>query len=978
MSSSKYTPVINLLKLVLTLLLSVNAMNSVAQDSLINNQNKLIINFRDSTQELVKGQLVTNVLHIINQTNETKTFVYDILHPSEWTRLDDKLGYSLEQGDEIFIPIILIPKQISNTNTDIFINAYLLDEENQQIGNAYFSLYTKKEVSWDARSISSERIYLRNGEKNTTINYQIVNTGNFDQEIIFSTNALRNNIILKDSSGSRLITKQQIKLKRYEDTIFDISAEVLPFMERNFKKVSALTYQPSRLTEIEKFTLFLQTNEPKLKGENQYSRNSKIDILRLNSQKEVNQFGDNQLPLTVEANIQNVLSEFSFMNINARGFKQLNKDASLSYFAQLNYNESYWNSQSIMNSPWYVGYFDERKTIEIGNISGNINGINNFGKGFKVSYKYFENQKSTVYYLRNPTLVGPSQNESVGIEHESRINNNFKVIAKLGRNINRISGNEINAYSISPTFTINKNHSINLLATITDRQKIGLRNTEIGSLFGGSYSTNYLEKRANSSITFRFNDRKFSSGGFSRTIINQRTRYTINKKWNFFINNNYQKIDSRKQLNTSVPLQEYFFNNFFFSTTSKNGTWQPGGYYNVNNVRLNKTHSRGVSFRYATYNFKKNSLVSLLFKAGYNDPVDFIDIPNYFNFEFTSILRYKVWNITTRYHYGAQSIPELLNMREQNYTAQKLRLSANNQYQFKNPKYLFENTLSYNFTNRFNSHNIGLFPQIFYFTNNGYRFGLMVNYNLRSNNYSSLFDNYQNNSIGSSNDLGNVTQSTFNLSINIKKDFGIPLPFLKSTSSTAKFKVFYDLNGNGQYDENEISIENTVLRINEYEIITDENGEAGLTNLSFGTYQLGIISLDKIKGWFPEIEDSIEIFNSRVIYVPFVKGIKVIGEVNIDQQKISIADEKDQINLERIKITANGRSVYNTLTDSEGKFEFYLPVGRYTLTLDESILGDRFKLVENNIAITLTKNKEGLYSSFYILEKRRNINIKTF
>lgn len=965
-------------RLVLCLCLFSSVQPVVAQNSQATNQDRLVISFRDSVQELKKGQLVTNVLHIINQTSEKKFFIFDILHPSEWVRLDDQKGYTLEQGDEIYIPIILIPKQVSNTNTDIFINAYLLDQDNQQIGNAYFTLFTKKEVSWEARSLTPERIYLKKGEKKTSINYQIVNTGNFDQEILFSTDPQKNNIILRDSLDSKMKSKQQIKLKRYQDTIIELSAEVIPFRERNFKKVSTLTYHPRRLNEVEKFTLFLHTSEPKLKGESQYAKNSKIDILRLDSRKEVGRYGDNQLPLTLEANIQNVLSDFSFMNVNARGFKQLNKDASLSYFAQLNYNESYWNGKSIMNSPWYIGYFDERKTIEVGNISGNINGINNFGKGFKVSYRYLENQKSTVYYLRNPTLVGLAQNESVGIEHESRISNNFKLNAKLGRNINRISGNEINAYSISPTFTLRKKHSINLLATLTDRQKIGLRGTEIGSLFGGSYSTNYLDKRANSSITFRFNDQKFSSGGFSRTIINHRTRYTINQDWNFFINNNYQKIDSRKQTVINTPLQEYLFNNFFFSTTNKNGTWQPGGYYNVNNVRLNKTHSRGISFRYATYNFKRNALMSFLIKAGYSDPINFKEIPNYFNFDFTSIIRYKVWNVTSRYHYGAQSISELINMREQNYTAQKIRLSVNNQYQFKNPKFILENTLSYNFTNRFNSHNLGLFPQILYFTNNGYRFGLMANYNLRSNNYSSLFDNYQSNTTNTAADQGNITQSTINLSINIKKDFGIPLPFLKSTSSNSQFKVFYDLNGNGQFDDNEIPIENTVLRINEFEILTDENGEAELTNLSFGKYQLGIISLSKVNGWFPEMNDSIEIFNSSIIYIPFVRGIRVVGEVNIDQQQITISDDKDRVNLDRIKITANGRNVYNTLTDSEGKFEFYLPIGNYVLTLDESILGDRFKLVENNIPITLTKDKEGLYSSFYIIEKRRKINIKTF
>lgn len=133
-----------------------------------------------------------------------------------------------------------------------------------------------------------------------------------------------------------------------------------------------------------------------------------------------------------------------------------------------------------------------------------------------------------------------------------------------------------------------------------------------------------------------------------------------------------------------------------------------------------------------------------------------------------------------------------------------------------------------------------------------------------------------------------------------------------------------------------------------------------------------------MEGWFADINDSITVLNSGKINIPFVRGVKVYGDVILDRQQIAVADKDKIFDMSRIKITASGGKVYNTLTDIDGHFEFYLPNGEYLLTMDETILGETYKLSKNNIPITLKTSQDGVYMSFYIVEKRRKVKFKTF
>ncbi|MGB0806393.1 MAG: hypothetical protein ACPGRC_06850 [Salibacteraceae bacterium] len=937
--------------------------------------------FANEKMELKKGEIISNVLTVINKTAEEQIFMVDILFPAGWMNLTDNKAYKLKPEEKIFIPVILIPQRMMNSNTEIIINTFLVNQEDEQLSASYFTMFTKKLISWDATIEEGARIYFRNGETEKDFNYTIMNTGNFSQDIMISHKANDGEMVIKDTNNFVMKDRANtITLLPGHDTTFTYRASTGDVDKRNFRKVSLQNHDPNSSLNYKKHSVYINSSEPKGLGSDIYKKGNKVDIVKLPNNVKVSPYGYPNLPLTLEANVQNILSDFTFMSVNLRGFKQLNENSSLAYYAQLNYSQAYWNDKLLKNVPWYVGYYDRNTTVEVGQVSGNLIGVYNFGQGIKASHSYADKQKTSAFYVRDPSLLKTARTESFGLGHEFKLSEDFKIGGKIGRGIDYKTQTTIDVATLNPSFNIKKKLFFNFMAAGSQRRvnAPGRELSVTGYLIGANFSTNYFKKKVKTSITGRYNDPNFSYGALERLTGTHRTSISVKPDFNIYVNNNYQDMTSFNTFGNNLPYkQKMVYNNIIFSKSTRHGTVQPGVFYNISEYLANNVHSRGLSFRYSNFDFQKNILSSVFLKAGYNDPINVPVQSDYFTFELSGLLRYRVWNFTMKYNYGAMSTNALVNMQREGVTPQSFRVSVQNQYQFKNPHYVLENSFTYNYNNRFDGHNVGLYPQFYYFTNSGWRYGVEMNMTYSSSDYSSVYNSYNlNNAVG--NPRGATSNSNVNVNISVRKEFGIPIPFAKNHHATNTITAFYDVNGNHMHDKDEPIMENVIVRIDGNEVITNAKGQAEVANMPVGRYPMSIIALDKMEGWFPNIEDSITILNSGQILIPFMRGVKVYGDVILDRQKIAVADKDKVFDMSRIKISAIGNRSYNTLTDIDGHFEFYLPNGEYTLTMDETILGDTYKLSKNNIPITLKSSQDGVYMSFYIVEKRRKVQFKTF
>ncbi|MCF6212526.1 MAG: hypothetical protein L3J45_00710 [Flavobacteriaceae bacterium] len=930
---------------------------------------------------LKEGEIISNVLKVYNNSLVPIEFKLDITKPKYWSSLDEQNKiYTATPRDTLIIPIILVPYKLNKGRGDVIINVFLLDTDRQQIANNFFTLRTKKTVSWNINLKSENKLYFKNDETSKKLSYSITNTGNSKQDLFVSYKTLKGNLNITDTLKHIIKNPNlTLNLNADESATFDYLISEIDQKNRNVKKVSLDSYIPNGNLDYKKHSLFINTSQTKVLEKNAQRKDLKVDFIKLPNLVVAENYGYPSLPLTLELNAQNILENNAFMSINLRGFKQINERASLAYYTQLNYNKAYFSSDPFNNATWYVGYYDDVKTIEVGQISANIMGLSSSGNGLKLSYKYLRNHKTSIFYLNNNRNT-ITNTKSFGINHTYKPLENFKIIATMGRNERAFKNRNTTIFSLQPSLNFLKKHYLTLTTALSLRTDDLIQNTIHGYLFGATYNANFLKKQLKVSLNTRYNDKYFGLGSFERLNFNHRSSFIINPKWSVNVNNFYQNV-SLFNLNTnSDPTrQEILFNSAIFNTTNKSGNLQPGIFYEYSNYPLNKLISRGVSFRISKFDFSQNVFSAINIKAGYSHPLETSENKDYFTFQFSTLLRYKVWNFNTKYNYGFITSTNTFTQSNNNITPQSLRLSLQNQYAFKNRHLLLDTNMVYSYINVFKNHSIGVFPTLYYFTDSGWRFSLNSSYSFSTRNFTNTFINPFNTSSNNILNTGPTINSDFTLGFSLKKDFGVPIPFLEKNAATITIQSFYDLDGNGIKNINEeASIGNVVVKVGKYEVITNKNGKAVLKNIPIKKHSFKVIPLEKLDGWFPKVNDSIIIDNDGIATIPFVRGVKIYGDIILDRQKIAIVDDKE-IDLSRIKISAfNNNKVYNTLTDKKGRFEFYLPNGNYIITMDENVLGNTYKIARNNIPVSLKKTQNGIYVSFYVIENRRKVIIKDF
>ena len=939
--------------------------------------------FSKPTEELKKGQIISNILKIINHADIPLNFSVDAIFPGGWKRIGSKNKIHIAKPkDTVFVPIIILPTKLINGNTEIIVNTFIIDEDGQQIGNNFFTLTTTKKVAWSIDIKNNTNFYFKNDENTKDFNFLINNNGNYNQDIFVSYTIPRKDLILTDTLLKPLIEPNKtFTLLPGEQKEIKHKIIAKSINERNENRISINNYLPLTNTQRIARTLIVNTSEPKIR-KTDLQRKTKINFIKLPNEIEANSFGYPNLPLIVDLTAQNILDNRSFLSLNLQGFKQLNPEASLVYFTQLNYSNNFFTNNVFKNAPWYVGYFDDKKSIEIGQVNGDLIGASSSGKGIKLGYQFNEKHSAGGFYVNSNGFFS-SENSiiSYGGWYKFKYNESIRLRASAGRSSNNFTERVNNSIILQPSVNFLNSHSISFISGFNNLQfKVNdISQSTNGYLIGTNYSSIAFKKKLRSNINVRYNDKYFSNGSSERINISQRFNYQLSKDWIAIATNNYQKSNIfNRNTDTFLYTQENFFSNVSFSKKTLKGSYQPGVFFEYRNFPNNSFVLRGLNFRYSLYNFEKNLLSSIFTRAGYAKPKDIIDSEEYFSLEMSGLFRYQTWSLTGRYNLGTFS--SISSQQNQNNfsTPQSLRLSIQNQYLFPSRQFVLESNLIYSYNNIFKNHSLGIFPQLFYFSDSGWRFGLSANYMFTTSDFSSVYDTTDIGQNQNQASIGPTVNSNLNLNFSLRKEFGVPIPFTNKTAASAKFVSFLDINGNSIKDKDEVSIQNVVVKLNKHEVITNFDGEASIKNVQQGKYKLEILPLEELNGWFSNTKDSIFINEDGINYIPFVRGIKVYGDIIIDRQKIAVTDDK-KLDLSRIKISAiKGDKIYNTLTDKNGRFEFYLPFGSYTVTMDEVILNDRFRVTRNNLPIKLRNEQDGVYVSFYIIEKRRKVIFKDF
>lgn len=955
---------------------------------------KIDARFDSTSAELIEGEIISKTLRVKNNSGKELSFTIDVTYPAGWKAMNtrDRM-FTVAAGDSIFVPVRLVPMGKLRGNTKYLISTNLMEKDSTPVAAAYFYCIRNKMSGWEINILPRDKIYFLNRSNESRFDVSVLNTGNEDQEILIDFENYKRGLVLTDTTD-KIIKKtlHDVKLKPNADTLFKYKAKYVEGV-RNQRIVDTQSHSVNRFDDGQSFTLFIKTNEPKHKGSKGLQKAKRVDFVRLSDQAKANPYGFSAFPVIAEANVSNIVGGQPMLGLYFRGNSQLENGASLNYYSQFFFTRYYYANDYFLGSSFYVGYFDKKYSVEVGDIGGGGGGIIGAGgRGIAVSYRFTPEQKVGAFYTQNPGIFDPIMRQGFGAYY-SFTPKRFSVNVGYSRINQPVAKINTDYFSINGSTHIRERHTISfgsiLSHNVYSPPFLPVFN-KMGYMLNGGYTGVFLKNRnLNTNVNFNYTGRYFDYLNSGEAFMaNNFSSYTLKKNWGLQLSNNYYKRTIDIQY---IPggANIYFSNEGINNQLSaskriENYTLGTGVFYNINTITNMlgsfTYHSRGANVNFSSFDYETNRLFSTSLAGGYTREIHQRPvIRDYFFLQFFSMVRYKTLSGSVRYIYGNPGTLDYTLIDRVRYP-QNIAFNLGYQYQFRDPHFILQNFVNYSYYTAFQRHNFGYTPELNIYTAKNWRIRIGAGYYYsRSNAANERI--YNTTSPVALNDVKPIGSSSFNLSVGVRKEFGIPNPFSKKKYFTAEFIAFIDLNGNKKKDVDEFTLENVVIKLDRWEIMTNDKGRAKVENLAMGKYKLYSFSLVELEGFFPNIDEDLDIDKDRtgekVVFIPFVKGIKIYGKVVLDREGVALNMEAP-VELSGIKIAAlNGKTV-STLTERDGSFSFYIPYGKYILNMDEKILGDRFNILQNDIELNLDQNTESLFVTFYIVEKRRKINKKRF
>jgi len=970
---------LNKLFLHIIFLLSLNyfSLISFAQDtippSLKTNSNGLQFSFKKSYVEFSKGEMISNVLAVHNQKNIPVKFYTGVSIPSNWKAFSKKEHlYELAPGDSLFIPVHILPKVNLRGSTKFLFTVYVYSENNEPYGFTYFFGVIKKHISWKLTS-SENKVYLLNGQTSVPFNITLMNDGTDEQDIHLSLSSLSKSVSLLDSSGKeKALLPVTLNLQAQKDTVFNytFSKQVEP---KNFRLVDIEGYNPYSVGEERKYYVTANSTSPNPGDYNKFRAGQKINFVQLSDNWEVNHYGTDVFPILVDLNAFNILGAQPMLNLTLQGQTFLNETSSIVYNSQLTYFSNFFTTNPYQNATLYLGYFHSKFDVQFGNITGGVLGTYQNGQGLKADYYISKNQRIGAFYTTSPRLFSKNPDYTTfGLTHNYR-NSILSINSQFGHSISNVQRTFTDVLNVNASTNFIKNHTFGIRAGVSRNVKQDSVVVKYGWMGGVYYNGSYLHQKMNSNLSAMYLSPTFGIYSYERLTVNAGNQYHLNKKWNIYLNNNLYRYPDQP---LTIYKDNYQLNNRlnFNYMNSKAGNFTPFAFYNFSRIQDFRVHSRGLGLNLGKYNLNENYHYFINILSGYNRALAPIS-KDYFFLQFAGFIQVRTLSFMTRYQLGNQNVSRNYFLYNSVKNPQIIVLTLRHQYVFPLPAFVMQNAVSYSYST-ISGKNINFTPELYCFTKGGWRFRILCEINFSLNANSDIRETYY--MLHGNEEISQLQwNKSFYLGVGIRKEFGIPIPKTKKKYCTAEFVAFYDINGNGKREHNEDLLENVVIKVEAWEVITNIDGEATLKNVPLGTYPFNVFSIPDLHGWFPHVDDKLNFWKSEKIYVPFERGVKVTGKVFLDREKLG-ADADKLLDLSRIKISAVNERTFTTLTSFNGSFEIYVPMGKYILTMDEKVLGDRFQLLQNNFELNIDDKFDNLFVPFYVIEKRRKVKVIKF
>jgi hypothetical protein len=979
---------------------------AAAQNQRNNDYKPLSCQFLHKEHTVASGEAISNVLYVKNLNGITREFYLEVTTPNGWrSMVSPKRIYALAPDDSMFIPVRIIPNlALMKGGTKYNINVFVVGTDGRAHAACSFFASKPKKTDWDMAVLPRSRIYFLNNETSAPLSIFVGNRGDDVQELNLSWRIMGQGLNL-ETDGVKNKTFLDLKMAEGADTVIDFVADIHK-PNLNFRRIDAENYRPKSVYESRKYSIYFKAAEPFVRSgggtksssttANLIKLNSAVDFIKLSNTTTLSNYGSGVIPVIWNSNLVNILGVQPMWGNNLMVRFAPRPNSML--FANINHFFTYYSPsrETLYNFQGMLGYFTKKYDVILGQGAGQRDPLlmgagmgNTAGQGIGVAVRPIEGLNVSAFYNQGPQLftANPAQSSfGVGASYKASQRLKFGAGVRQTNFFNQLAREQIAVAGLNYRFL--RNHNIMarvgfVLRTDSVNTPAQFQRQGLNALAG--YTGNFFRNKLTYALRGMYNNRFFPNNGLIEMLAA-----------NQMIGINLSKLNIRlgtgfMQSTSTVNGQQFRIiqvpsNLSIRPARARNQFLIPNLYHNYIADSAARMHQAGLNFNASVFNYEKNIRAALNLMGGYNFYRDSVVRDPLFNLNAFVMFGYRNMSANIRYVYGHINFQGVRGF----YTnptrfPQFVFSTISKQHVFaKMPNFVGELQLNHSWNNITYSHNLGLSPNIYFFTNNGWRFNLLAFFNLNARNpeKAQQFYAYQGTGIPLPEaEPGTQFASNMNFQLGVRKEFGILLPkkMRRTFYTDATFVAFLDFNGNRIMDNDEVPLENMVVQLNGHEAITNSEGKVQFLHVQHKRYFHNVIPLVDMGGWFGLRTDSIDITPQSTYYIPFTRGVKIMGSVLLDREKFS-ADVVAELDLSNIKIftTDTSGNTFATMTDRAGNFEFYVPFGYYALSMDEEVLSDRFILAQNNIPLELEEGMESYYQAFFIIEKRRKIKKKKF
>ena len=917
------------------------------------------------------GELCSNIIKVNNNTDKDRAFTLRTIGPPDWRSLGmPERHFSIAAHDSIFVPIRVVPYNQVNGGKLVRFKSSLYNE-GIMISAAEWIIEANIIHQWTARVMKNETHFLHDSDS-SYVELQFENNGNVDEEIDLS--------YMHSKSLEVYKSPRNFMLKRGKDTTLRVDVRIV-----KDKTLNAAEIYDAPKRSFEKYNLKFKAIAL---GSSNIPWQRSATFTKVNSKYKVNDLRWDNIPLTFDFQLYDMLSENPYASLGLYGIKHIDDEHYFTYNIQL--LGAAGQTSQLSSNYQNINYYSPTFRASVGHVNDNrLNAMTMHGRGALLSKTFFDQHTITGLYTRSNDFWSSKALQSASLDYGFKAKDN------------KFSSNLYVQHKINPIQNLNRS----LVGLQSDYRFMVHHRLSLQT----DFSRMVFQLPAAPDSHNGFGMRAVYSGRFlSKLNVGANYQYT-SKNFVYFAGSENLKTFANYRLKDDQMLMAHYIRRKYAPNMWRMGKLVSSG------LRSQQQEGK-LSYR---FRIKKQSLSfysqysdvetdSYLYeKAGIGiDYLNTLSLKSRINssfsmwrndFNLNSIGAYNTmllslsyrqnnFRLAGHYYYGARYISEHMQYAETKIIPRSYYLNAN--YEFwtgKNKDVLINLSSNLNYRSAIDRFQFGLRPRLNYY----------VSPSLKLKAYMSILffdqgDRYYSYSSGEILSPG-YQEGNFEMGVGFTKDIGLPIS--KEQNFDVYFKAFRDDNGNGQCEGNEINVSNMLIvahKLDELnaldfesyaeplEVLTNKQGEAVLQNMEQGSYRIEVYPLEKTESWFSERTFSITVLEDRTVMLPQSKGGRIYGSIHLETD-VYTRFEKG-VSLENIKVSAEDSlgMVYSCLTDKNGSYVLYAPMGAYKLYVNEALFSGSFELTENNIPVSLNHIYTVVQKNFFVKEKERKIVIKKF